>query len=86
MTFVYENVEIKSVGDTKTIREVKVKNGKGYKTVSKYRNGHRVSKVRKPIKSLHMKMIKGGRFINGLFKDCVGKNCRNTRKRIKNKI
>jgi hypothetical protein len=80
MTFVYENVEVKSVGNEKTVREVKVKNGKGYKTITKYRNGHRVSQTKKPIKNTHMKMIKGGKFISGLFNDC--KSCRRKTKKI----
>ncbi len=79
--FNYENIETKQLGGMKIIRKVSVKNGKGYKSITKYRRGKKISSVKKPIHIQHMDMIKGGKFITGLFKDC--KNCK-TRK-IKNK-
>jgi len=79
--FRYENVEVKNVGNLKTIRKVSIRNGKGYKSVTKYRKGKKISSVKKPIHLEHMNMIKGGSFITGLFNDC--KNCNKTRKNRK---
>jgi hypothetical protein len=77
--FDYNNTEIKKLGDMKIVRKVSVKRGRGYKSVTKYRRGKKISSVKKPIHIEHLKMIKGGNFITGLFKDCV--HCGKTRKR-----
>jgi len=76
----YVNIETKQMGGTKVVRKVSVKRGKGYKSITKYRRGKKISSVKKPIHIDHMRMIKGGKFISGLFNDCV--NCNKTRKRI----
>jgi len=78
-SFNYENTETKQMGGMKIIRKVSIKRGRGYKSITKYRHGKKVSSVKKPIHIEHMKMIKGGKFITGLFKECV--NCNKTRKR-----
>lgn len=77
--FNYENTEIKQTGGTKIVRKVSIKKGRGYKSITKFRRGKKVSSVKKPIHIEHMKMIKGGKFIVGLFNDCV--HCGKTRKR-----
>jgi hypothetical protein len=77
--FNYENTETKQMGGTKIVRKVSVKRGKGFKSITKYRRGKKINSVKKPIHNEHLKMIKGGNFITGLFKDCV--NCSKTRKR-----
>jgi hypothetical protein len=77
--FNYENTEIKQMGGIKIVRKVSVKRGRGYKSITKYRRGKKISSVNKPIHVEHLKMIKGGKFITGLFKDCT--NCGKTRKR-----
>ncbi len=77
--FNYENTEIKQMGGMKIVRKVSVKHGRGYKSITKYRRGKKVSNVKKPIHVEHLKMIKGGKFITGLFKDCT--NCGKTRKK-----
>lgn len=77
--FNYENVEIKQCGGMKVVRKVSVKKGRGYKKIIKYRKGKKVSTVKKPIHSEHLKKIKSGIFVVGLFDDC--KNCGKTRKR-----
>jgi hypothetical protein len=77
--FNYENTETKQIGDRKTVRKVSIKNGRGYKSITKYRRGKKISSVKKPIHNEHLNLIKGGSFITGLFKDCV--NCGKTRKR-----
>jgi hypothetical protein len=77
-SFNYENTETKQMGGMKIIRKVSIKRGKGYKSITKYRRGKKISSIKKPIHTQHLKMIKGGRFISGLFNDC--KNCNKTRK------
>ena len=77
--FDYYNSETKQVGGMKIIRKVSVKNGKGYKKVTKYRKGKKVSSVKKPIHNEHLRKIKDGVFIVGLFDDC--KECGKTRKK-----
>ena len=78
----YENTEVKTqIGGSKTVRKVTIKNGKGYKSVTKLRNGKKVKTVKKPIPTDQISLILHGKFIPGLFADC---NCREkskTRKR-----
>jgi len=78
-SFNYENTETKQIGGMKIVRKVSIKRGKGYKSITKYRRGKKISSVKKPIHNEHLKMIKGGNFITGLFKDCL--HCGKTRKR-----
>ena len=74
--FNYENTETKQFG-VKIVRKVSVKRGRGYKRVTKYKKGKKISSVKKPISGEHLQKIKEGIFIVGLFNDC--KTCR-TRK------
>ena len=76
--FNYENVEVKQVGGVKMVRKVSIKKGKGYKSITKDKRGKKISSVKRHIHGDHIKLIKGGRFIVGLFDDC--KNCNKTRK------
>ena len=57
-------------GGKKTVRKVIIRNGKGNKSVTYYKKGKRISTVKKPLNSLEIEMIKIGKFIPGLFKDC----------------
>jgi hypothetical protein len=66
-------------GDKKIVRKVSIKNGKGYKSVTKYNGGKKTSYVKKPIHESHIKLIRSRKFIPGLFSDCRGKKCK-TRK------
>lgn len=69
--FDYENKEVKNqMGGKKIVRKVSIKNGKGYKSVTKYSRGKKVRSVRKPLNKSHIEMIKNGKFIPGLFLDC----------------
>lgn len=79
--FTYENIEIKTQSDEgiETERKVSIVNGKGYKSVTKYRNGKKISSVKKPIRKSHISSIHNRQFIPGLFLDCVCK--KNTRKK-----
>jgi len=68
--FNYHNKEIETQGSTKIIRTVSIKNGKGYKSVTKYHKGKKTGSSKKPIHSSHMRSIKKREFIPGLFLDC----------------
>ena len=81
MVFNYENTESKTMlGGKKIIRKVSIKNGKGYKSVTKYMNGKKISSIKKHIHKDHIHLIRSGKFIPGLFSDC--KSC----KRKSNKL
>jgi len=81
--FNYDNTEVKSQqGGKKVVRKVTIKNGKGYKSVTKYHKGQKISSAKKPIHKSHVSLIKMGKFIPGLFADCKC-NKNKTRKRAK---
>jgi hypothetical protein len=85
MNFNYENTEVHRQMGGKIIRKVSINKGKGYKSVSKFRNGKKVFTVRKPIHKDHIKLIQSKKFIPGLFLDCTcnEKKKTNTRKNRK---
>lgn len=74
----YKNIETKLNENGKTVRKVIIKGNKGYKTITKYSGGKKMYSVKKPIHEKHMKMIHSGKFVRGLFKDCI--KCNATRK------
>lgn len=81
-SFNYENTETKQMGGgVKIVRKVSVKRGRGYKSITKYKRGKKISSVKKHIHNHHIKMIKGGKFISGLFNDCSKTGCNKTMKR-----
>jgi hypothetical protein len=81
--FNYENTETKTqFGGKKIVRKVSIKNGKGYKSVTKYHKGKKTSSIKKPIHKSHIMSIKNGTFIPGLFIDC---QCKEKRRTLKNK-
>ena len=67
--FHYKNKEHCMIGGTKIVRTVSIKNGKGYKSITKYRNGQKTETIKKSIHPEHMTMIKNKKFIPGLFSD-----------------
>lgn len=67
-------------GGKKIVRKVSIKNGKGYKSVTNYYKGKKVSSVKKPIHDSHITLIQSRKFIPGLFSDCHSKKQRKTRK------
>jgi hypothetical protein len=73
--FNYNNTEVINQLGGKTVRKVSIKNGKGYKSISKYHKKKHTGTVRKPLKRTEIQMIKLGKFIPGLFKNC--KTCSN---------
>jgi hypothetical protein len=80
MGFNYENTEVKTQMGGKIIRKVSIKNGKGYKSVAKYRKGKKISSIKKHIHNDHINLIRSGKFIPGLFSDCQS---RKTKKNLK---
>ena len=84
MPYQFSNVEIKILpnGD-KVVRKVYMKNGSGYKSVTKYgirkgkgrgkgkRTLRRISYVKKPIHDDHVERIQTRTFVPGLFADCI---------------
>jgi hypothetical protein len=70
-SFSYKNTEIKkNQKGGKIVRNVSIKNGKGYKSVTKYHKGKKIGTAKKPIHKSHINLIKIGKFIPGLFSDC----------------
>lgn len=74
--FNYENNETKIQSGGKVVRKVSIKKGRGYKSITKYHKGKKVYTVRKPIHKEHIKMIKRGKFVPGLFQDLKTKKRR----------
>jgi len=77
----YDNTEIVDIqSGGKIVRKVSIKNGKGYKSISRYHKRKHAGTIKKNLKTAEIQMIKLGKFIPGLFNDC--KSCS---KRINNK-
>jgi hypothetical protein len=77
----YENIEqVNTQGGGKIVRKVSIKNGKGYKSISRYHKRKHTGTIKKNLKTAEIQMIKIGKFIPGLFNDC--KTCS---KRMNNK-
>jgi len=77
--FHYNNFEEKHLQNGgKIVRKVSIKKGKGYKSISKYHRKKHIGTVRKTLKTAEIQMIKLGKFIPGLFKNC--KNCSKKRR------
>lgn len=77
--FNYKNTEVKHTQyGGKTVRKVYIKKGRGYKSISKYHKKKHTGTVRKTLKIAEIQMIKLGKFIPGLFKNC--KTCSNKHK------
>ena len=76
----YRNVETKCSkgGKMKTVRKVVIKGGKGYKSITRYVGGRRVHSVKKRIHNDHIDLIHAGKFVKGLFNDCL--KCRQDKK------
>lgn len=80
MVYHYENTEVKNThSGGKIVRKVSIKNGKGFKSVTKYHKGKKVGTAKKPIHKSYINLIMMGKFIPGLFSDC-GCNKKKTRK------
>lgn len=74
-SFKYDNTEMRCMaGGGKILRRVKIRNDKGYKSVTYKRGGKKTTTVKKMLKGAEVNMIKMGKFIPGLFKECL--NCK----------
>ena len=73
--FNYNNTDtIMKGGSKKVVRKVSIKNGKGYKSITRYHRGKKISYVKKPIHPTHIMHIKSRKFIPGFFSDCNGRD------------
>ena len=78
--FKYENIEqVSTQGGGKIVRKVSIKQGKGYKSISRYHKRKHTGTIKKNLKAAEIQMIKLGKFIPGLFNDC--KTCYNNKTR-----
>jgi hypothetical protein len=68
--FHFTSTQKHQYGGKKTIRHVSIKNGKGHKKVSHYNGNKLAGTVKKTLKKTEIEMIKLGKFIPGLFRDC----------------
>jgi hypothetical protein len=76
----YDNTEvIKTQSGGKIVRKVSIKNGKGYKSISRYHRKKHTGTVRKALKTGEIQLIKLGKFIPGLFNNC--KSCSKKRRK-----
>ena len=67
----YQNIEqVNTQGGGKIVRKVSIKNGKGYKSISRYHKRKHAGTIKKNLKASEIQMIKLGKFIPGLFNDC----------------
>jgi hypothetical protein len=78
--FHFSSTQKHQQGGKKTIRNVTIRHGKGHKKVTYYKGNKKISTVKKPLKSFEIELIKVGKFIPGLFKDCGCGKKRGTRK------
>jgi hypothetical protein len=80
--FDYSSDQMSQQGGKKIMHKVIIKQGKGFKMITHYKNGKKMYSKKKPLKPLEISHIQMGKFIPGLFKEC--KACsRKTRKHRK---
>lgn len=84
--FNYKNVENRIMsGGKKQVRKVVIKKGKGYKSIIHIKDGKKISGTRKKLKTNEINMIQIGKFIPGLFNDCMCNKKKNKTVRRKQK-
>jgi len=69
MTYNYHSVQKYMLGGKKTTKKVIIKNGKGYKSICKYKNGKICHSQKKRLLKHEIQFIQIGKFIPGLFND-----------------
>ena len=69
-TFHYDNTETKHHRGRRTVRKVRVRGNKGYKSVSHFVGGKRSGTISHKLRSDEVSQIQAGKFIPGLFSDC----------------
>ena len=72
--FSYDSVQTHTQCEKKYVKNVTIKNGKGYKSVSKYCNGKCNSTAKRRLLLKEIKMIQRHQYIPALFKNCKPKN------------
>ena len=72
--FSYESVQTHMAGGKIQVRNVTIKNGKGYKSVSRYCKGKCNTTVKRRLLLKEIQMIQRNQYIPALFKDCRPKN------------
>ena len=72
--FSYESVQTHMAGGKIQFRNVTIKNGKWYKSVSRYCKGKCNSTVKRRLLLKEIKMIQRHQYIPALFKNCRPKN------------
>ena len=72
--FSYESTQTHMTGGKIQVRNVTIKNGKGYKSVSKYCKGKCNTTVKRRLLLKEIQMIQRNQYIPALFKDCRPKN------------
>uniref|UniRef100_A0A6C0B081 Uncharacterized protein n=1 Tax=viral metagenome TaxID=1070528 RepID=A0A6C0B081_9ZZZZ len=72
-TFHYKNSHMCQHDNKKTIRHVIIKNGKGHKSISCYKGKKLVSTIKKKLSLHEINIIRSGKFIPGLFRNCKTK-------------
>lgn len=71
--FSYESTQVAMSGGKKLVRNVTIKNGKGYKSVERYCKGKCNSTMKRRLLLNEIKMIQRNQYIPGLFKNCYTK-------------
>ncbi len=81
--FSYQSTQIAMKGGKKLVRNVTIKNGKGYKSVERYCKGKCNSTMKRRLILKEIQMIQRNQYIPGLFKNCFAKHrtSRNRRRR-----
>jgi len=81
--FSYQSTQIAMKGGKKLVRNVTIKNGKGYKSVERYCKGKCNSTMKRRLILKEIQMIQRNQYIPGLFKNCFTKHrtSRNRRRR-----
>jgi hypothetical protein len=72
--FNYQSTQIAMKGGKKLVRNVTIKNGKGYKSVERYCKGKCNSTMKRRLVLKEIKMIQRNQYIPGLFKNCSPKH------------
>jgi hypothetical protein len=68
--FSYRSTQVAITGGKKQVRNVTIKNGKGYKSVEHYCKGKCNSTMKRRLLLKEIQMIQRNEYIPGLFKNC----------------
>jgi hypothetical protein len=68
--FSYKSTQVSITGGKKLVRNVTIKNGKGYKSIKRFCKGKCNSTMKRRLILKEIKMIQRNEYIPGLFKKC----------------